>query len=212
MVEPSFNQMQVQHNIEVSFASGIRSLLRQDPDIIMIGEIRDLETAEMAIQAALTGHLVISTLHTNDAPTAITRLLDLGVPAHMIKATVLGIMAQRLVRTLCPHCKVEEQVDVEAWNLLMKPFRAKPPAQVFAPQGCLECRDTGFMGRMGIYEILPMTERIQSFISQDTEIELLRKQALKEGMRTLRLSGAQKVGAGLTTIAEVLRVSPASQR
>lgn len=211
MVEPSFNQMQVQHNIEVSFASGIRSLLRQDPDIIMIGEIRDLETAEMAIQAALTGHLVISTLHTNDAPTAITRLLDLGVPAHMIKATVLGIMAQRLVRTLCPHCKVAEQVDVEAWDLLMKPFHAKPPAQVFAPQGCLECRDTGYLGRMGIYEILPMTERIQSFIPQDTEIEKLRKQAFKEGMRSLRLSGAQKVAAGLTTIAEVLRVSPASQ-
>jgi general secretion pathway protein E len=211
MVEPSFNQMQVQHNIEVSFASGIRSLLRQDPDIIMIGEIRDLETAEMAIQAALTGHLVISTLHTNDAPTAITRLLDLGVPAHMIKATVLGIMAQRLVRTLCPHCKVEEQVDVEAWNLLMKPFRAKPPEHVFAPQGCLECRDTGYLGRMGIYEILPMTEAIQSFITQDTDIELLRKHAFKEGMRSLRLSGAQKVGAGLTTIAEVLRVSPASQ-
>jgi general secretion pathway protein E len=129
----------------------------------------------------------------------------------MIKATVLGIMAQRLVRTLCPHCKVAEQVDVEAWDLLMKPFHAKPPAQVFAPQGCLECRDTGYLGRMGIYEILPMTDRIQSFIPQDTEIEKLRQQAFKEGMRSLRLSGAQKVGAGLTTIAEVLRVSPASQ-
>ncbi len=211
MVEPTFNQMQVQHNIDVSFASGVRSLLRQDPDIIMIGEIRDLETAEMAIQASLTGHLVISTLHTNDAPTAITRLLDLGIPPYMIKATVLGIMAQRLVRTLCPHCKVEEEVDVEAWNLLVKPFRAKPPAQVFAPQGCLECRDTGYMGRMGIYELLPMSERIKTYITKELELETLRKQAFKEGMRTLRLSGAQKVGAGLTTIAEVLRVSPASQ-
>ncbi|MEE8079166.1 MAG: GspE/PulE family protein, partial [Pseudomonadales bacterium] len=211
MVEPAFNQMQVQHNIDVSFASGVRSLLRQDPDIIMIGEIRDLETAEMAIQASLTGHLVISTLHTNDAPTAITRLLDLGIPPYMIKATVLGIMAQRLVRTLCPHCKVEEDVDAEAWNLLMKPFRAKPPAQVYAPQGCIECRDTGYMGRMGIYELLPMSERIQSHITGELELETLRKQAFKEGMRTLRLSGAQKVGAGLTTIAEVLRVSPASQ-
>ena len=211
MVEPAFNQMQVQHNIDVSFASGVRSLLRQDPDIIMIGEIRDLETAEMAIQASLTGHLVISTLHTNDAPTAITRLLDLGIPPYMIKATVLGIMAQRLVRTLCPHCKVEEEVDVEAWNLLVKPFRAKPPAQVFAPQGCLECRDTGYMGRMGIYELLPMSERIKTYITKELELETLRKQAFKEGMRTLRLSGAQKVGAGLTTIAEVLRVSPASQ-
>jgi general secretion pathway protein E len=211
MVEPSFNQMQVQHNIDVSFASGVRALLRQDPDIIMIGEIRDLETAEMAIQAALTGHLVISTLHTNDAPTAVTRLLDLGVPAFMIKATVLGIMAQRLVRTLCPSCKAEGDVDLEAWQLLTKPFRAKPPAKVFAPVGCLECRDTGFQGRMGIYELLPVDARIQSVLSADMELEVLRKQAIKSGMRTLRLSGAQKVGAGFTTISEVLRVSPASQ-
>ncbi|MCZ6708937.1 MAG: GspE/PulE family protein, partial [Gammaproteobacteria bacterium] len=211
MVEPSFNQMQVQHNIDVSFASGVRALLRQDPDIIMIGEIRDLETAEMAIQAALTGHLVISTLHTNDAPTAVTRLLDLGVPAFMIKATVLGIMAQRLVRTLCPSCKAEEDVDIEAWQLLIRPFRAKPPAKVFAPVGCLECRDTGFQGRMGIYELLPITAKIRSVLSADMELEILRKQALKSGMHTLRLSGAQKVGAGLTTISEVLRVSPASQ-
>ena len=211
MVEPSFNQMQVQHNIEVSFASGVRALLRQDPDIIMIGEIRDLETAEMAIQAALTGHLVISTLHTNDAPTAVTRLLDLGVPAFMIKATVLGIMAQRLVRTLCPHCKTEEDVDIEAWQLLTKPFRAKPPSKVFAPVGCLECRDTGFQGRMGIYELMPITEKIKSVLHADMDLAILRKQALQTGMHTLRLSGAQKVGAGFTTISEVLRVSPASE-
>ncbi len=211
MVEPSFNQMQVQHNIEVSFASGERALLRQDPDIIMIGEIRDLETAEMAIQAALTGHLVISTLHTNDAPTAVTRLLDLGVPAFMIKATVLGIMAQRLVRTLCPHCKTEEDVDIEAWQLLTKPFRAKPPSKVFAPVGCLECRDTGFQGRMGIYELMQITEKIKSVLHADMDLAILRKQALQTGMHTLRLSGAQKVGAGFTTISEVLRVSPASE-
>ncbi len=211
MVEPSFNQMQVQHNIEVSFASGVRALLRQDPDIIMIGEIRDLETAEMAIQAALTGHLVISTLHTNDAPTAVTRLLDLGVPAFMIKATVLGIMAQRLVRTLCPHCKTEEDVDIEAWQLLTKPFRAKPPSKVFAPVGCLECRDTGFQGRMGIYELMQITEKIKSVLHADMDLAILRKQALQTGMHTLRLSGAQKVGAGFTTISEVLRVSPASE-
>jgi len=209
MVEPAFNQMQVHHNIELSFASGVRALLRQDPDIIMIGEIRDLETANMAIQAALTGHLVISTLHTNDAPTAVTRLLDLGVPAYMIKSTVLGIMAQRLVRTLCPHCKVEDQVDTEAWQLLTNPFRAKPPARVFSPQGCLECRDTGFMGRMGIYELLTMTDKVQANVQSDTQLEQIRKQGMKDGMRTLRLSGAQKVGAGLTTIAEVLRVAPA---
>jgi len=211
MVEPTFNQMQVQHNIELSFASGVRALLRQDPDIIMIGEIRDLETAEMAIQAALTGHLVISTLHTNDAPTAITRLLDLGVPAYMIRATVLGVMAQRLVRTLCPHCKAPEDVDEEAWQLLTRPFKVKPPPRVYSPKGCLECRDTGYLGRMGIYEILPMSEEVQPWIKADTDIDGIRKAGFTQGMRTLRLSGAQKVGAGFTTIAEVLRVSPNSQ-
>ena len=211
MVEPTFNQMQVQHNIEVSFASGVRALLRQDPDIIMIGEVRDLETAEMAIQAALTGHLVISTLHTNDAPTAITRLLDLGVPSYMIKATVLGVMAQRLVRTLCPHCKVDDEVDLEAWELLTRPFKARPPSRVYWPKGCLECRDTGYLGRVGIYELLPMTERIKTLVTADSDIQQLRKEGMREGMRTLRLSGAQKVGAGLTTIAEVLRVAPVSE-
>jgi len=211
MVEPAFNQMQVQHNIDVSFASGIRALLRQDPDIIMVGEIRDLETAEMAIQAALTGHLVISTLHTNDAPTAVSRMLDLGVPPYMIKATILGVMAQRLVRTLCPHCKVEEEPDLEAWQLLTRPFKVKPPAKVFAPKGCLECRDTGYMGRMGIYEILSMSSEVQKLISDDVDLDEIRKAGFSQGMRTLRLSGAQKVGAGFTTIAEVLRVSPTSQ-
>ena len=211
MVEPAFNQMQVQHNIDLSFASGVRALLRQDPDIIMVGEVRDLETAEMAIQAALTGHLVISTLHTNDSPTAITRLLDLGVPAYMIKATVLGVMAQRLVRTLCPHCKAEEDTDVEAWNLLTAPFKAKPPAKICVPVGCLECRDTGYLGRMGIYELLTMSETVQQKIKTDLVLDDVRRQGFNEGMRPLRLSGAQKVGAGLTTISEVLRVSPASQ-
>ena len=211
MVEPAFNQMQVQHNIDLSFASGVRALLRQDPDIIMVGEIRDLETAEMAIQAALTGHLVISTLHTNDAPTAVTRLLDLGVPSYMIKATVLGIMAQRLVRTLCPHCKAPEDVDLDAWKLLVHPFTAKPPAQVYGPVGCLECRDTGYLGRMGIYELLPMTENVQRSIKDDLSLDDIRKQGFREGMRSLRLAGAQKVGTGFTTIAEVLRVAPASQ-
>jgi general secretion pathway protein E len=211
MVEPSFNQMQVQHNIDVSFASGVRALLRQDPDIIMIGEVRDLQTAEMAIQAALTGHLVISTLHTNDAPTAITRLLDLGVPSYMIKATLLGVMAQRLVRTLCPHCKVEDEVDIEAWETLTHPYKARPPGRVYWPKGCLECRDTGYYGRMGIYELMPMSDAVKALVTADTDIQSLRRAGIKEGMRTLRLSGAQKVGAGLTTIAEVLRVAPVSQ-
>ena len=211
MVEPSFNQMQVQHQIKLSFASGVRSLLRQDPDIIMVGEIRDLETAEMAIQAALTGHLVISTLHTNDAPSAVTRMIDLGVAPYLIKATVIGVMAQRLVRTLCPHCKQPESVDVEAWNLLTKPFKARPPSQLMKPVGCLECRDTGYLGRMGVYEIMLLTEALRQLIKADSDIDTLRMQGIKDGMRTLRLSGAQKVGAGLTTIAEVLRVTPSSQ-
>jgi general secretion pathway protein E len=211
MVEPSFNQMQVQHQIKLSFASGVRSLLRQDPDIIMVGEVRDLETAEMAIQAALTGHLVISTLHTNDAPSAVTRLIDLGVAPYLIKATVIGVMAQRLVRTLCPHCKAPEPVDTEAWNLLTKPFKARPPPQFMKPVGCLECRDTGYLGRMGVYEIMLLTEGLRPLIKGDSDIDTLRLQGIKDGMRTLRLSGAQKVGAGLTTIAEVLRVTPSSQ-
>jgi general secretion pathway protein E len=211
MVEPAFNQMQVQHNIELTFASGVRALLRQDPDIIMIGEIRDLETAEMAIQAALTGHLVISTLHTNDAPTAVTRLLELGVPAYLIKATVLGVMAQRLLRTLCPNCKEEEELDAEAWPLLTEPFRAKPPKSMYVPRGCLECRDTGYRGRIGIYELLLLSEGVCQLIHAESDIEAIRKVAFKEGMRSLRLSGAHKVGNGLTTISEVLRVAPTSQ-
>ena len=210
MVEPQFNQMQVQHNIDVGFADGVRALLRHDPDIIMVGEIRDLETAEMAIQAALTGHLVISTLHTNDAPTAVTRLLDLGLPSYMIKATVLGVMAQRLVRTLCPHCKAEEPVDEAAWHLLTRPFKVKAPQRVCAPVGCLECRDTGFYGRIGLYEVMTLSESLQEQIKDAADVDSMRRQAMKEGMRTLRLAGAQKVGAGLTTINEVLRVVPIS--
>lgn len=210
MVEGSFNQMQVQHNIDLDFASGVRALLRQDPDIIMVGEIRDLETAEMAIQAALTGHLVLSTLHTNDAPSAVTRLLELGVPGYLIKATVIGVVAQRLVRTLCPHCKETEDVDQSAWEQLVKPWKAPAPAKVYRPVGCLECRNTGYLGRQGIYEMLSLTESVQQHIHDGCDIDSLRVQGMKEGMRTLRLSGAQKVAAGLTTIEEVMRVAPLS--
>lgn len=209
MVEDAFNQMQVQHNIELDFASGVRALLRQDPDIIMIGEIRDLETAEMAIQAALTGHLVLSTLHTNDAPSALTRLLELGVPGYLIKATVLGVMAQRLVRTLCPHCKQPGPIDEAAWQQLVTPWKVAAPVRGYQPQGCLECRNTGYHGRQGIYEILAMSEPVQALVGEGQGLEPLRRQAMKEGMRTLRLSGAQKVAAGETTIEEVMRVAPA---
>jgi len=209
MMEGSFNQMQVQHNIELGFASGIRALMRQDPDIIMIGEIRDLETAEMAVQAALTGHLVLSTLHTNDAPSALTRMLELGVPAYLLKATVLGVMAQRLVRTLCPHCKVADSIATVDWQELTAPWTVAMPKKVYRPEGCLECRNTGYMGRQGLYEILTLTEAVKNEIGEQLDIDAIRRQGIKEGMRTLRLSGAQKIAAGVTTIAEVMRVAPA---
>ena len=212
MVEPAFNQMQVQANIDLTFASGVRALMRQDPDIIMVGEIRDLETAEMAIQAALTGHLVLSTLHTNDAPSAITRLLELGVPHYLLKATLLGVMAQRLVRTLCPHCKVPVEILDEDWQALTKPWSSPTPSGAQQAVGCLECRDTGYRGRAGVYEIMQLNDGIKPLITAETDLITLRRQAFKEGMRSLRLSGAQKVAAGLTTIEEVLRVTPQSEQ
>lgn len=212
MVEPSFNQSQVQPKIDFDFAAGIRTLMRQDPDIIMVGEIRDLETAEMAIQAALTGHLVLSSLHTNDAPSAITRLLDLGVPAHLIKVTLNGVMAQRLVRTLCPHCKEAVPTEKGTWDSLVRPWKVKSPEKLYRPVGCLECRNTGYLGRQGLYEILPINESVRPLISADADISALRIQAMKEGMRTLRLSGAQKVGAGLTSVEEVMRVAPETEK
>jgi len=212
MVEDAFNQMQVQPNIEVTFASGVRALMRQDPDIIMIGEIRDLETAEMAIQAALTGHLVLSTLHTNDAPSSVSRLIELGVPYYLIRATVLGVMAQRLVRTLCPACKTPTELDPAAWQELTKPWNAPLPTGAMQPVGCPECRDTGYRGRAGVYEILTLSDSLRELVTADTDITALRRQAFKEGMRSLRLSGAQKIAAGLTTVEEVLRVTPQSER
>jgi general secretion pathway protein E len=209
MVEPTFNQMQVQGGIDLNFAEGLRALMRQDPDIIMVGEIRDLETAEMAIQSALTGHLVLSTLHTNDAPAAVTRMLDLGVPSYLINATVLGVMAQRLVRTLCPHCKEVSELHHETlWNELVAPFKATPPKQVYKPVGCLECRNTGYKGRIGIYEVLLLSPETKRLINEATDISKLREQAYKEGMRPLRVSGALKVAAGVTTLDEVMRVAP----
>ncbi|MFT4863727.1 MAG: general secretion pathway protein E [Pseudohongiellaceae bacterium] len=208
MVEDSFNQMQVQENIDLNFADGVKALLRQDPDIIMIGEVRDLPTAEMAIQAALTGHLVFTTLHTNDAPSAITRLLELGVPSYLIKATVIGIMAQRLVRVLCPHCKKPTEVKKDVWESATLPWKVKIPANACESIGCLECRQTGFRGREGIYEVMPFSETLQKFADDKADLPELRRQAYKEGMMSLRLSGAQKVAAGTTTIEEILRVTP----
>jgi len=209
MIEPAFNQMQVQPTIGVDFAHGVRTLLRQDPDIIMVGEIRDRETADMAVQAALTGHLVLSTLHTNDAPTAVTRLLDLGVPPYLIHSTLLGVMAQRLVRTLCPHCKEPvESPDDDTWRAITSPWRADKPARAMGPVGCLECRMTGYLGRIGLYEIMVMTPQIRKLINVSYDDARIREQAFKDGMKPLRVSGAMKVAAGLTTADEVVKVAP----
>jgi general secretion pathway protein E len=209
MIEPAFNQMQVQPSIGVDFASGVRTLLRQDPDIIMVGEIRDRETGDMAVQAALTGHLVLSTLHTNDAPSAVTRLLDLGIPAYLINSTLLGVMAQRLVRTLCPHCKSPcEPPDDQTWTAITAPWRADKPASAMAAPGCLECRMTGYLGRVGLYEIMLMTPSLRRLMTQDADDRTLREQAFRDGMKPLRVSGARKVAAGLTTADEVIKVAP----
>lgn len=212
MVEEAFNQTQVQHNIGLDFAAGIRTLMRQDPDIIMVGEIRDIETAQMAVQASLTGHLVLSTLHTNDAPTSLSRLLDLGIPSYLLKSSMLGIMAQRLVRTLCPHCKAPDEISQSDWDELVKPWKVAKPKKIFKAAGCLECRNTGYIGRQGIYEILRMSESLGNIIHDVTDLNELRQQAMREGMRTLRLSGAQKIAKGLTTLEEVLRVAPPVQK
>ncbi len=212
MVEETFNQTQVHHKIGLDFAAGIRSLMRQDPDIIMVGEIRDLETAQMAVQAALTGHLVLSTVHTNDAPATVARLLDLGIPSYLINASLLGVMAQRLVRTLCPHCKEEGTVSSAHWQELVAPWKVTVPAKAYRPVGCLECRNTGYLGRQGIYEIMLLTDSLKDKVTPDFNLQELRKLAMKEGMRTLRLSGAQKIAAGLTTMEEVLRVAPPAEK
>jgi len=212
MVEEHFNQTQVHHKIGLDFAAGIRTLMRQDPDIIMVGEIRDLETAQMAVQAALTGHLVLSTVHTNDAPATVARLLDLGIPPYLINATLLGVMAQRLVRTLCPHCKEPDTISASDWQELVSPWKVSAPETVYRPVGCLECRNTGYLGRQGLYEILLLSETVKDKVGVDNSIQELRRQAMREGMRTLRLSGAQKVAAGLTTMEEVMRVAPPPER
>ncbi|GMU49197.1 MAG: general secretion pathway protein GspE [Candidatus Desulfobacillus denitrificans] len=215
MIEASFNQVQVQQNIDMTFAAGVRALMRQDPDIIMVGEIRDSETADMAVQAALTGHLVLSTLHTNDAPTAVTRLLDLGMPSYLLNATLLGVMAQRLVRTLCPHCKqavpMSRKEDEDMWEGLVAPWKSNKPKQLYRPVGCLDCRMTGFMGRVGLYEIMLMTPELRKLITPTTDLAKVRELAYREGMKPLRISGAMKVAAGLTTLEEVLQAAPPAQ-
>lgn len=208
MLEPSFNQMQVNIGIGLGFADGVRALMRQDPDIIMVGEIRDQDTANMAIQAALTGHLVISTLHTNDAPSSLTRLHDLGVQPFLTSATILGVLAQRLVRKLCPLCKEESAINLQEWQHLTFDYVIDMPAQVFHAKGCDACRFTGYKGRVGIYEFMPVSLETKQKISANADLNELRVQAKKEGIEPLRIAGARKVIEGVTTLEEVLRVVP----
>jgi general secretion pathway protein E len=210
MIEPAFNQTQVHAAIDMGFAEGLRALMRQDPDIIMVGEIRDLATAEMAIQAALTGHLVFSTLHTNDAASAITRLADLGVPPYLISATVIGVLAQRLTRSLCSNCKTrDEDTTRETLSEVCKPWRFNGGVRPYKPVGCLDCRHTGYRGRTGLYELLVMSEAAKACIHPALDADALRRQAVKDGMRPLRLAGAMRVAQGETTLEEVLRATPA---
>ncbi|MEZ5719982.1 MAG: ATPase, T2SS/T4P/T4SS family [Burkholderiaceae bacterium] len=212
MIEPSFNQTQVQPQLDFSFAEGVRALMRQDPDIIMVGEIRDLETAEMAVQAALTGHLVFSTLHTNDAPSAVTRLMELGVPSYLINATLLGVLAQRLVRTLCKECKQpDEEASQEALAQAVKPWKLSGSFHPYKPVGCVDCRMTGFRGRMGLYELLTVTEALKAGINKEPSMDALRRQAVKDGMRPLRMAGALRVAQGMTTLEEVVAATPPPQ-
>jgi len=209
MIEPAFNQTQVQPMLNFGFPEGLRSLMRQDPDIIMVGEIRDLQTAEMAVQAALTGHLVFSTLHTNDAPSAVSRLMELGVPPYLINATLLGVLAQRLVRTLCPQCRQpDDEARRETLADIVKPWQVTGRFLPYKPVGCVDCRMTGFRGRMGLYELLTVTEAFKEKVSKEPNMDALRRQAVSEGMRPLRLAGALKVAEGLTTVEEILATTP----
>jgi general secretion pathway protein E len=209
MIEPAFNQTQVQPHLDFDFPEGLRALMRQDPDIIMVGEIRDLQTAEMAVQAALTGHLVFSTLHTNDAPSAVSRLLELGVPSYLINATLLGVLAQRLVRTLCSQCREKDETATQqALADLVKPWQLNGSYRPYKPVGCVDCRLTGFRGRMGLYELLVVTEAFKEKVSKEPNIDALRRQAVQDGMRPLRLAGALKVAEGVSTIEEILAATP----
>ena len=210
MVEPAFNQMQTHSAIGLDFAAGVRALLRQDPDIIMIGEIRDRETAEMAVQAASTGHLVLSTLHTNDAPSAVTRLLELGVPAYLLNSTLLGVVAQRLVRCLCAACRGDAPVDATTWETIGG-VGITAPATTGIAIGCPDCRNTGYRGRVGIYEILTLTPMLRKAIRPTTDAAELRRLALREGMRPLAQDGLAKVRGGLTTLAEIARAVSAGK-
>jgi len=200
---PLIRQTQVNTKADITFANGLRSILRQDPDVIMVGEIRDKETAEVAIQASLTGHLVFSTLHTNDAPSALTRLIDMGIEPFLISSSVIGILAQRLVRTICDKCKKPITASGES----LKEFGVEGKVDLFTASGCPHCKNTGFRGRASISELLVITEDIRKMVSEKISADQIRKKAVQSGMKTLREDGFEKAKTGLTTLDEVLRVT-----
>lgn len=208
MVMPVLNQMQVNPKINLQFADGVRTLLRQDPDIIMVGEIRDLETAKMAVQASLTGHLVLSTLHTNDAPSAINRLLDLGVPDYLMRSTLAGVIAQRLIRLLCEHCKQKQNIDKEEWLSMTRPWDLQMPENLYQAKGCIECRNTGYHGRCGVFEMMPIDTEIRKLIKNDVPSEEVSSAAYKQGMEPLRVSIAKLLMKGKTSLDEAIKLAP----
>ena len=207
MVHESFNQIAVQNQIGITFGSVLRNILRQDPDVIMIGEMRDLETAENAIQSALTGHLVFSTLHTNDAPSAIMRLLELGVPSFLVQATLSGVLAQRLVRKICNYCKEPFEMSADKLRSMGLDVNREGVLELSRGRGCEKCRGTGYMGRTCILELMPFSESIRHLTSAEADIDAIRAKAREEGMRTLRECAVEKFLQGVTTYQEVLRVT-----
>ncbi len=207
MIHEDFNQIAVQPAIGVTFDSILRNIMRQDPDIIMVGEIRDLETAQSAVQAALTGHLVLSTLHTNDAVLAIPRLLDLGIPSYLIQSSVVGLIAQRLVKKVCPFCATEYEMDAEELKDMGLNIKQKGKIKLKYGKGCIKCRKTGYKGRIAVYEILPYSDMLKSMTSGEVDIAGLREQAVAEGFTTVREDGINKMLQGITTYQEVLRVT-----
>jgi general secretion pathway protein E len=207
MIHESFNQIAVQPAVDITFSTILRTILRQDPDVIMIGEMRDLETAENAVQAALTGHLVLSTLHTNDAPSAIVRLINLGIAPFLIQASVIGIVAQRLLKTICEECKEAYTLAADELVSMGIPAKGGDPIQLYRGRGCRKCRGTGYYGRTGVFEVLPFTEEIKKLTTATSDMASIQVRAEAEGMITLRENALQKMLAGVTTRQEVLRVT-----
>ena len=210
---PGVGQIAVNEKVGLSFASGLRSILRQDPDVVMVGEIRDRETAEIAINASLTGHLVLSTLHTNDAPGAITRLVDMGIEPFLVSSSIVGVLAQRLIRKICPHCSSEYTPSVEVVEGLgttmnhLEKLSPKGAVTFYRSKGCSECRFTGYVGRMAIYELMVVSDEIRALILKETDAGTIRKQATKEGMLSLRQSALSKLCQGATTVEEIIRIT-----